>query len=131
MKKTDILKAVSEMESSAFRVGQVVRRLLAEEPALARSMNGIRTSVFHDSARIDVDLDSLDGVRVWAAEAGVEPVNRFHQYPHGTGYESLRAVGEADGVEMQVLAVKLYLSVEDWEARLAEAAPPEVTGRAA
>ena len=81
---TVLLDAVTELESSVFRAGQVARRLLAEHPHLpvrhatvslygARYRDGDRSS----SARLEVLAEGIDGARAWAEALGVEPQTKW------------------------------------------------------
>ncbi|RDG34670.1 hypothetical protein [Streptomyces corynorhini] len=131
MKKSDLLKSITEMESTVFRVGQVARQFLADQPRLARVATDITTSVSSGHGHIKVDVASLDDVLTWSSDIGVEPDRTFHQYPSGTGFEFLSAQTMLHEVEVCVAAVALFYTTQEWEARLVEAGRPEVAGRPA
>ncbi|WP_405994998.1 hypothetical protein [Streptomyces sp. NBC_00986] len=118
------IEAVEALESGAFRVGQVMRRLLAEHPDLP--IRSIRPSVYVSgyfdekasvAARVDVSSGSVDGVRAWAEALGGEPVIRI--IGPDQPFEHAELVVDVDGVSVEVAGTR-RLSDDETEAWRAE-----------
>lgn len=105
------LEAVEALESGAFRVGQVMRRVLAEHPGLP--IRSIRPSVYasgylDESAsttlRVEMSARTVDGVRAWAKALGAEPESRI------TGpevpFEHAELVVDVDGVTLEITGLR-------------------------
>lgn len=75
-----LLGAITQMESAAFRAGQVGRRLLTEHPhlTLRRATCSTYSNVdrgYDDDPfkpRLEIRADSLDSARAWALALGAE-----------------------------------------------------------
>lgn len=126
------LEAVEALESGAFRVGQVMRRLLAEHPGLP--VRSVRPSVYVSgyfdekasaAARVDVSSGSVDGVRVWAKALGGEPVIRI--IGPDQPFELAELVVDVDGVSVEVAGTRplSYDEIAAWRAGQDQAAEGE------
>ncbi|MFF5958439.1 hypothetical protein [Streptomyces luteogriseus] len=134
------IEAIEALESGAFRVGQVMRRLLAEHP-------GLPVFYFRPSVHVTAWLDdepaettlalqfsarTVDGVRAWAAALDVAAATEIKNWgvagnPRALS-ESAEVTTTADGVQLVITGTRA-LSAEEaaaWHAeqdQAAEAAP--------
>lgn len=128
------IEALEAMESGAFRVGQVMRRLLAENP-------GLPVFYFRPSVHVTAWLDdepaetslalkfsarTVDGVRAWAAALGVAPETEITDWgvpgnPLAVS-EYARVDAAVDGVQVEITGSRA-LSAEEAAAWRAEQQP--------
>ncbi len=130
------IEAIEALESGAFRVGQVMRRLLAEHPDLP--MRRVRPSVYVASwlddepadtaARVEISARTIDGVRAWAkaldGDAEVQTVNPSTSRA-SMPFEHAEFTTRVDGVVLQVVGTR-QLSAEEAAAWHAEQAAGDV-----
>ncbi|MEU3507903.1 hypothetical protein ABZ733_08225 [Streptomyces longwoodensis] len=103
-----LLAAVTEMESAAFRAGQVARRLIAEHPHLTvrTATAGMHATVYSDGERSGqprLELRTADtaGTHTWADALGAEPESRTKDVGSYV-YESVTCTATVDGVLVEV-----------------------------
>jgi hypothetical protein len=125
-----LLGAVAQMESNAFRAGQVARRLLAEHPHLTmrNATAGLHASVYHDGecnsqAELTVRVNGTDQVYSWAQALGVEQEAKT-QETGGHAYETSVCSATVDGVVVQVGGARRLTDEEagTWRTQQASAA---------
>lgn len=126
-----LLDAVTQMESHAFRAGQVARRVLAEHPQLTvrNATAGLYASIYRDGecssqAELTVRVDGTDAVRTWSQVLGVETESKTQETGGGHAYETADCMATVDGVIVQVTGAR-HLTDEEtdaWRAQQATAA---------
>lgn len=103
------IATIEAFEAAAFRVSHVVRRLLAEHPALP--LKEIRPSSHAygtaPTARIEVDPGDVDAVRAWATALGAEVQMKVYDATAGCrAFEYHKATVEMDGVEVDIACTR-------------------------
>jgi len=88
----NVLAELDAFEAAAFRVGQLIRRLRAENPGL--QVNAMQPTVWvlanangpSVHADLEIECDSVDAVHAWAAVLNVEAaVTVDTRHPYGRG----------------------------------------------
>lgn len=118
------LAAVEALEAGTFRLGQVLRRLLAAHPELTfRSVRpSVYVSAYHDEApssslRVDLSARDVDGVRAWAKALDAEVKTRINADTYL--FELVELQVDIDGVELSLAATR-RLPEDEAAARQAE-----------
>lgn len=125
------IEAIEALESGAFRVGQVMRRLLAEHPGLP--IRSFRPKVYvyayldeeaETTAGVEVSASTVDGVRAWAKALGGHGEVKV-DVPPGVSlpFEHAELSTTVDGVQLQVVGTR-RLSDEEAAAWRAEQEQP-------
>lgn len=126
------LQIIANFESGAFRVGQVVRRLItlaAENPELTITQIAPSASsrYSYDSAQVDIIPSlggDLDGVHRWAKALGAEVTVKFYDYAGSPPFDHASCVTEIDGVQVQVCDTRSVPAEEVAARRAAAVAAP-------
>ncbi|MFE1925844.1 hypothetical protein ACFW91_25135 [Streptomyces asoensis] len=125
-----LLNAVTHMESTAFRAGQVARRVLTEHPHLTmrNASAGLYAFAYQDGeldtqAELTVRVDGTDQVAAWAQALASEPEAKT-QETDGHAYETSVCMATVDGVAVQVSGARRLTDEEAaaWRTRQAAAA---------
>lgn len=118
MTTTDLLAGIERAEGAAFRIGQLARTLLAEHQDLTHLVKEISGFAGQATAQLDLDVDGLNGARLWARRLGIEL--KSHLNPSGSGgWEHLDGEIDVQGVRLQVHGLQSY-DAEAWATRLLE-----------
>jgi hypothetical protein len=103
-----LLTAVAEMESAAFRAGQMARRLVAEHPHLTvrTASVGMYATAYHDGERtgqprLELRAHDVDGVHAWA-EALCADTESSTKDCGGYVYEAVTCETALDDVRIEV-----------------------------
>ncbi|MFF9279568.1 hypothetical protein [Streptomyces griseosporeus] len=125
------LAAVQALESGAFRLGQVMRRLLAEHPGLPihRFRPEVIVSAYLDEeaetkARAEIGTGGIDSVRSWAEALGGEATVEVMAASTTYAFEHAEFTASIDGVDVTVIGTRPLSDAEAaaWRAEQAAAA---------
>ncbi|MFF4752685.1 hypothetical protein ACWD5R_11285 [Streptomyces sp. NPDC002514] len=107
--------ALRAMEANAFRVSQVTTRLLDERTDLPELI-GVRPMATASDASVDLQPDTVDDARQWAASLSIE-LEIKDEESYLPGWRARRSCGRAviDGVTVFVATSETY-SPEEWAA---------------
>ncbi|MDX3024040.1 hypothetical protein [Streptomyces acidiscabies] len=114
-----VVRGLEVLESSAFRLGQVMRRVLADHPDLPMRWFSPRvySTVYADgdvstAVGADINAGSVDGVRTWAQALGATASVETKLPGQKDPYESARFAVVLDGVTVEVSGTRLLSSEE-------------------
>ncbi|MGW3410298.1 hypothetical protein [Streptomyces sp. NPDC000888] len=133
--RKELLATVTELESAAFRIAHVARKLITEHPDLAPWQIQPHVSVFgdRDGPKADAVLRlfaaDFEQLHAWAGVLGTEVQLSFYEGSTGTGpFLSGKATAEIDGIPVEVSDTRSDLAEDElttWRARQAEASSPQ------
>lgn len=120
------LAAIETLESNAFRVSQLARRLRAEHRTLR--VDQLQASAFSSTSydramSLEITAPDVANARGWAEALGIEVTTKLTTYPaSGGGYQSVTGEGRVDGVVVALYGGDMLTSAELAAAQAAEAA---------
>jgi hypothetical protein len=120
---TDHMAGVEALESGAFRVGRLVRKLRAECPGLWPLIDRINASVFASgSTRLELDVHDAAAASKLAEHFGITLERSMHASSTGGagGYAHTSGTATIDDVTVDVSSVALIDAVEWSRLRAAE-----------
>lgn len=122
-KKPDLLNCVVDMESAAFRVGQLARALKVDHPDLWQLVESMQPRVYADGGFLTLEVARLDVVQEWGERLGIPLRNAYTASAYAEpacGHEHLDGEGTVAGVRVRIGACR-RVGPEEWAARQAAA----------